>query len=97
MATKRNCTTRKQPVEREVYRSPEGRVVVTREGTFHHLYLDGFYSGTHDYQFQAVHEGGVWLNEQAEALAVEEADKVATIAELADELDAAPTFWEALV
>lgn len=96
MATKRNCTTRKQPVEREVYRSPEGRVVVTREGTFHHLYLDGVYNSTHDYQFQAEHEGGVWLNEQAEQLAVEDADKVATIAELADQLDEAPTVWEAL-
>lgn len=75
MAAKTNSTT-----ARTIYESPEGRVKVVREGNRDFsLYLDGFYTRSYEFAFQAEHEGGVWLTEQAAeltaTLADEQADK----------------------
>jgi hypothetical protein len=85
MTAKTHSTT----AERITFQTPCGRVKVVREGNRDFaLSLDGFYTKSYDYSFQAEHEGGMWLHEQAEELALqlrdEEADRAAERAELGD-------------
>lgn len=63
MATARNVTT----ASRITFQTPGGRVKVVRHGPKDFgLYLDGRYIQSYEQSFEAEHEGGVWLHEQAD-------------------------------
>jgi hypothetical protein len=65
-----------QETARTVYDSPEGRVKVVRHGNRDYsLYLDGMFTKSYEYAFQAEHAGLVWLSEQAQQLAADLADE----------------------
>jgi hypothetical protein len=63
---------------RVVYESPCRLVRVERDGPRDFaLYLHGQYTKSYKFQYQAEHDGGVWLEEQARELAVALADEAA--------------------
>jgi hypothetical protein len=60
------------------FQTPDGRVKVVRDGARDFaLYLDGFYTSSYEFSYQAEHEGGVWLHEQTQELAAILADEAA--------------------
>jgi hypothetical protein len=74
MTAKTHSTT----APRVVYQSPCARVKVMRDGPKDFsLYLDGVYSRSFERSWDAEHEGGMWLHEQAEALALQLRDEEA--------------------
>src|SRR5215471_5441802 len=74
MATKAHFIT----PPRIVYQTPCGRVRVERDGPKDYsLYLDSIYARSFDRSWDAEHEGGMWLHEQAEALTAQLADEQA--------------------
>ena len=67
---------------RTVYQSLCGRVTVVRDGPKDYsLHLDGVYTRSYERSWDAEHDGGVWLHEQAEhATPTHEAPEALTLA-----------------
>lgn len=81
MATVRKSTTQSTS-PREVYATPDRRVVVVRFGPQDYgLLTDGSLNSCYTSQAVAEVQGGVWLHEQADAVCVEDADAAAFCAE----------------
>jgi hypothetical protein len=66
------------PQDRTVYESPDGRIKVVRHASRDFsLFCDGQYTKSYEFQYQAEHDGAVWLEEQADELTAILADEAA--------------------